>query len=82
MLTFKINDAVISQVREVVEMYGIAYVHGCGNFYTRKEDSDTRKDNTNAEQEEATYRIIFNNVSQIPSTVEAFKQAFFTAKQT
>lgn len=81
MLNFKINEAVIGQVKETIAAFGIAYVHGCGNIYNSKENSDTRRDFTNAEQEEATYRVVLTSIPQVPETVESFKAALFAAKQ-
>jgi hypothetical protein len=78
MAIFKITkqnfDAVAVHVRATLDQLGPCWLHGDGNIYLANEEgirsSETRKEFSNERQSEATYRVKFNNSSELPGTVE------------
>ena len=81
MISFKINDAVIKQVKRTVSVHGTTYVLGCGNIYTDKDSAYNKKEYTNPDQEEATFLLKFDNIKDVPNTVEEFENAFFESRK-
>ena len=77
---FKIVQANIPQIKATIAKYGECWFHGCGNIYSKKYPSDLRKDFTNPNSEEATYRIHFTSLNQVPDSVEQLTKLLLTSR--
>lgn len=66
------------------EGVAVVYLHGCGNMYKDKEDSDFRRDFTNKNPDgslpPSSYVLTFRRIEDIPKSQEALENAFFAAK--
>lgn len=94
MALFKANTVNLQQTRALlrakIAQHGeghsdaVVYLHGCGNLYFSKEDSDFRKDFTNknpdGSEPASSYRLIFRHLEDIPKSQDALENAFFSAK--
>ena len=69
-MIFKLHKNNLPQIKGVVAAFGVCYVHGDGNLYESQEASDFRKDFTNPDSDEATYRAKFEKGDKIPDTIE------------
>lgn len=71
---FKIVRENLPQIEATVKAYGNCFVHGDGNLYVAKADSDFRRDYSNPDSP-AKYRVEFKEGDHIPADVEAIKNA-------
>lgn len=78
---FKINKALLSQIEDTVEQFGIAIVHGCGNIYIDRVKSNDRKEYSDYETTEATYRVTYKRGDKLPKTVEELDKDLHSAKK-
>jgi hypothetical protein len=79
-MIFKLHKSNLPQIKAVVKKFGVCYIHGDGNLYTGKEESDFRKDFSNPNSEEATYRVKFENINDVPETIEDLQALMMKAK--
>lgn len=66
------------------EGVAVVFLHGCGNMFKDKENSDFRKDFTNKNPDgslpPSAYVLTFRQIEHIPKSQEALENAFFAAK--
>jgi len=79
-MIFKLHKENLPQIKAVVKKFGACYIHGDGNLYIGKEESDFRKDFSNPNSEEASYRVKFEKGDAIPETVEDLQALMMKAK--
>jgi hypothetical protein len=79
-MIFKLHEENLPQVKAVVKKFGVCYIHGDGNLYITKEESDFRKDFSNPNSDEATYRVKFEKGDEIPGTIEDLQSLMMKAK--
>jgi hypothetical protein len=77
---FNLSKANIDQIKATLVEYDECYFHGCGNIYADKEASDLRQNFTNPNDDNATYRIHFTSIKQVPSTVEALEKKLLASR--
>jgi hypothetical protein len=81
---FKTHQKNIPQIKAAIIAYGEVWVHGCGNMYANdekgKKASDDRQKYSNPDSEEATYRILFTDVKQVPATKEALDKKLMASR--
>lgn len=72
------------EIAEKGEGTAIVYLHGCGNMFKDKQDSDFRRDFTNRMPDgslpPSAYVLTFRYLTDIPKSLEALENAFFSAK--
>ena len=78
---FKLHPANLPQIKATVAAYGTCYIHGDGNLYTTKEESDFRKDFSNPDSDESTYRVKFEKGDTIPATIDELETLLLNSKQ-
>jgi hypothetical protein len=79
---FKTSQQNIPQIKAALKAYpqnGI-WFHGCGNMYADQASSDFRQKFTNPNSEDATYRIHFTNVKEVPATVEELNKMLMASR--
>lgn len=79
-MIFKTSKALIDQVGDCVSELETTYVHGDGNIYDNKRDSDFRKNFSNPGNEEAKYRLILSKGDKVPADVKSFNDALLAAR--
>lgn len=81
---FKVNRANLTLARAAIREYGECWLHGCGNIYATKEDSDFRKEFTNPNPDKtppaSAYVLHLTRVSQVPGTPEEAEEALLKSK--
>ena len=84
---FKLHKLHLEYLKQAIEAYGHAYMHGDGNIYRDKtgvedkfQPSYIAKEFAAAGNEGASYVIKFTNVSQVPKTIEDLEKMFVEAK--
>jgi len=78
---FKLHPANIPQIKATVAAYGTCYIHGDGNLYTTQQESDFRKDFSNPDSDESTYRVKFEKGDKVPATIDELEKMLLDSKQ-
>lgn len=77
-MLFKVNDANLQHLRDVLEEYPKAWIHGDGNIYVDEEASDFRarfgNPLHNGTPAPAAYRTKFTDVSDVPAGPKALER--------
>lgn len=78
---FKTHEKNIPQIKGALKAYPAGvWFHGCGNIYVSEKASDDRKNFTNPNSEEATYRIHFTSVDQVPATLDELNKKLMASR--
>lgn len=77
---FKTHINNIPGIKAAVAHFGSAYFHGDGNLYSKKEDSDFRKDFSNDANGPHSYRVLFVRGDIIPESLEQLDQLLLASK--
>lgn len=81
---FKVNNVNLALARATVRVHGKAWLHGCGNVYNNKDDSDFRADFTNPNPDKtphaSSYRLYFDSVNQVPANEDEAEERLLRAK--
>jgi len=80
-MRFRLLPVHLQEIKAVTESYGEVYIHGSGNKYLTKEESDIHKKLSSPETQEAEYVAYFKKGDKLPESVEELTQIMFAAKQ-
>lgn len=84
-MLFKVNDQHLVHLAQAVTQFGAAWIHGDGNIYVDESSSNFRKDFSNPElngnPSAPKYRAFFDQVDDIPETVEELEKMFLSNAQ-
>lgn len=91
MSIFKTHKAHINEIKGAIRFHNApVYFHGDGNIYPvtptnleqgQMNPSDFRLKNSNPKKEEATYRVKFNSIAEVPGTVEEINDLLIKSKE-
>ena len=84
-MTPRTHDIHIKRIKAMLQIYPKVYFHADGNIYVdanKLNESDTHPSDyaRNFGHEEAQYRVIFTDVSQVPESVEKLNYMLIEAK--
>lgn len=77
---FNLHQENIEQIKATIEAFGICYFHGDGNFYENEQDSNFRKDFSNPKNDNATYRVLYDDVADVPADIEGLSKDLLASR--
>lgn len=84
-MLFKVNDANLAHLKDVIEQFGKGWIHGDGNVYADEQPHKFRRDFTNpvrpGEPGAGSYWAFFDNVHDVPTTIDELKKLFMRNKE-
>lgn len=84
-MLFKVNAANLAHLKDVIEQFGKGWIHGDGNVYADEPAHKFRRDFTNparpGEPGAGSYWAFFDNIKDVPGTVDELKKLFMKNKE-
>ena len=77
---FKLHPANIPQIKATVAAFGVCYFHGDRNLFSTERESNFRKNFSNPDMDDSSYRVKFEKGDKIPSTIEELEKMLLASK--